>query len=120
MICTRSCFFFFFQAEDGIRDLIVTGVQTCALPIYPGGHVAIKCPTHLWHLDALAATYPQGRLVRLHREPVAAVASACSLTAVVRSARSGEVDRAEIGRYWTEPAEAALGTARRSEPVHGL
>src|SRR5216683_4472073 len=26
-------FVFFFQAEDGIRDLIVTGVQTCALPI---------------------------------------------------------------------------------------
>src|SRR5437868_8631156 len=34
-------FFFFFQAEDGIRDRNVTGVQTCALPIYfaagPGG-----------------------------------------------------------------------------------
>src|SRR5206468_6066318 len=30
----RSAFwYFFFQAEDGIRDLIVTGVQTCALPI---------------------------------------------------------------------------------------
>src|SRR3989440_7176127 len=28
-----SLLFFFFQAEDGIRDLIVTGVQTCALPI---------------------------------------------------------------------------------------
>src|SRR5438034_8860567 len=27
-------FFFFFQAEDGIRDHCVTGVQTCALPIY--------------------------------------------------------------------------------------
>src|SRR5688572_32917447 len=27
--------FFFFQAEDGIRDLTVTGVQTCALPILP-------------------------------------------------------------------------------------
>src|SRR2546427_2908885 len=27
------CLFFFFQAEDGIRDLTVTGVQTCALPI---------------------------------------------------------------------------------------
>ena len=26
---------FFFQAEDGIRDSPVTGVQTCALPIYP-------------------------------------------------------------------------------------
>src|SRR5438445_10405471 len=30
-------FFFFFQAEDGIRDIGVTGVQTCALPIFPGG-----------------------------------------------------------------------------------
>src|SRR2546421_81164 len=29
-----SDIFFFFQAEDGIRDLIVTGVQTCALPIF--------------------------------------------------------------------------------------
>src|SRR5207244_9924785 len=28
---------FFFQAEDGIRDDLVTGVQTCALPISPGG-----------------------------------------------------------------------------------
>src|SRR5688572_33307023 len=28
------CISFFFQAEDGIRDLTVTGVQTCALPIY--------------------------------------------------------------------------------------
>src|SRR5205823_13944084 len=27
--------FFFFQAEDGIRDKLVTGVQTCALPIWP-------------------------------------------------------------------------------------
>src|SRR5256885_2176815 len=30
----RALFFFFFQAEDGIRDYKVTGVQTCALPIY--------------------------------------------------------------------------------------
>src|SRR2546427_6470276 len=29
----RHVIFFFFQAEDGIRDLTVTGVQTCALPI---------------------------------------------------------------------------------------
>src|SRR2546430_9613300 len=32
--------FFFFQAEDGIRDLTVTGVQTCALPIFP----CARCP----------------------------------------------------------------------------
>src|SRR5437762_4367535 len=33
--------FFFFQAEDGIRDTSVTGVQTCALPIYSAGNPAI-------------------------------------------------------------------------------
>src|SRR5438105_11177408 len=36
-------FFFFFQAEDGIRDPLVTGVQTCALPIYPDRGV---CQNH--------------------------------------------------------------------------
>src|SRR6266516_5997579 len=34
MIIFFFFFFFFFQAEDGIRDRTVTGVQTCALPIY--------------------------------------------------------------------------------------
>src|SRR5205823_7503168 len=32
--CLYSYVYFFFQAEDGIRDKLVTGVQTCALPIY--------------------------------------------------------------------------------------
>src|SRR2546430_5386981 len=36
------CCFFFFQAEDGIRDLTVTGVQTCALPICAGRAVTGK------------------------------------------------------------------------------
>src|SRR2546428_12590455 len=35
--CEWLSSFFFFQAEDGIRDLIVTGVQTCALPIWDSG-----------------------------------------------------------------------------------
>src|SRR5256885_9836046 len=33
-LCVMRCVCFFFQAEDGIRDYKVTGVQTCALPIY--------------------------------------------------------------------------------------
>src|SRR5256885_16615367 len=36
-------FFFFFQAEDGIRDYKVTGVQTCALPISPRGSPPSRC-----------------------------------------------------------------------------
>src|SRR3981189_3895616 len=42
------CFsFFFFQAEDGIRDYKVTGVQTCALPIFDVGAPEFqKAPQH--------------------------------------------------------------------------
>src|SRR5260370_10682849 len=40
----RSEFFFFFQAEDGIRDSSVTGVQTCALPISAAGLAADDAP----------------------------------------------------------------------------
>src|SRR5687767_3249326 len=36
------CVFFFFQAEDGIRDKLVTGVQTCALPIFGPGDYAVS------------------------------------------------------------------------------
>src|SRR5437763_14979006 len=40
-------FFFFFQAEDGIRDTSVTGVQTCALPIYgAAGVLDLQLPGH--------------------------------------------------------------------------
>src|SRR3989441_9749124 len=35
-------FFFFFQAEDGIRDKLVTGVQTCALPILMVAPMALR------------------------------------------------------------------------------
>src|SRR5260370_32574015 len=45
--------FFFFQAEDGIRDSSVTGVQTCALPIYTMIRiiVSIYIPAGWRHLD---------------------------------------------------------------------
>src|SRR2546428_10543748 len=52
--------FFFFQAEDGIRDLIVTGVQTCALPIYPHGlpeRVPGVAPDGGWERHLCAAKY---------------------------------------------------------------
>src|SRR5256885_8187200 len=52
-----SCFFF--QAEDGIRDYKVTGVQTCALPIYGLGHALVA--------DFLVALDMQVRLRLLGR-----------------------------------------------------
>src|SRR5690554_2854698 len=38
---------FFFQAEDGIRDADVTGVQTCALPIYAAPYICTICASAL-------------------------------------------------------------------------
>src|SRR5688572_32525750 len=51
--------FFFFQAEDGIRDLTVTGVQTCALPIY-GRRGSRGCRRRL-HARRLRRPLPAGR-----------------------------------------------------------
>src|SRR5256885_2856393 len=48
-------FFFFFQAEDGIRDYKVTGVQTCALPICFTVDAAPGEPSLLLGLDVFEA-----------------------------------------------------------------
>src|SRR5688572_32320951 len=50
--------FFFFQAEDGIRDLTVTGVQTCALPIWQVQALAQEVDAHQ-HVELTQAQVPQ-------------------------------------------------------------
>src|SRR5256714_11295388 len=70
-------FFFFFQAEDGIRDKLVTGVQTCALPISgQGGGLALGLAYTVgsgWQIEGLDVGYARA----VHAGPVAAL----SLTA---------------------------------------
>src|SRR5262249_59000798 len=61
---------FFFQAEDGIRDWSVTGVQTCALPIWPpglaGGIIGSKYKSSVcWPMPR----YSRGHPNRNHRTP---------------------------------------------------
>src|SRR2546430_4884730 len=79
-----SYFFFFFQAEDGIRDLTVTGVQTCALPILSGTE-----PTVVFSLRAISA--PPSRPPTMTLIPFA---PAC----IVASVRCLSTRRNEIGR----------------------
>src|SRR5438105_5256999 len=55
-------FFFFFQAEDGIRDPLVTGVQTCALPI---------CLRHAGDQGGAGPAEPAGQRILHHDPPVA-------------------------------------------------
>src|SRR5216683_3734795 len=66
-------FFFFFQAEDGIRDLIVTGVQTCALPICGRGKRDRLADLGDRGDDGLPGWFPRPAQVGPHRRPWAAV-----------------------------------------------
>src|SRR5437868_10679254 len=81
----------FFQAEDGIRDRNVTGVQTCALPIFGlrpcalFGHQAPE--TRLVHGDALLGGHLEGEV---DREPVRVV----QLERLVRS------EERRVGKEW--------------------
>src|SRR5215218_9135544 len=66
MLCTT--FFFFFQAEDGIRDHCVTGVQTCALPISAGKQIMETLgPEREGWTERKAEAELRERLVRVER-----------------------------------------------------
>src|SRR3712207_6009601 len=59
-------FFFFFQAEDGIRDIGVTGVQTCALPISTDAEDVVQEAWLRWaNVDPSEVANPRAFLVRV-------------------------------------------------------
>src|SRR5437016_655957 len=68
MSCFIIIFFFFFQAEDGIRDWSVTGVQTCALPICPtrGETLGVTRAVAIFIIEVEQALL---ELLALHGEP---------------------------------------------------
>src|SRR2546430_6596210 len=55
-------YFFFFQAEDGIRDLTVTGVQTCALPISQPSTFPVRIPAGPISPTVPVATQPAAKI----------------------------------------------------------
>ena len=68
----------------------------------------LKTGAHMWGLEHLLARYPDARIVFTHRDPVKSMTSYASLTALVRSMGSEEVDRAEIARDWTARIKRVL------------
>jgi len=50
----------------------------------------LKSPAHLWHMDALAAEYPDAIIVQTHRDPLKVIASGCALTTHLRAMSSDE------------------------------
>src|SRR5918911_2190615 len=84
-----SLIFFFFQAEDGIRDIGVTGVQTCALPISRSGTGAAPCSTSVW--GSKASSRPTSVLPSRNRARTTLPLAACSQVLSASSASGDAV-----------------------------
>jgi hypothetical protein len=90
-----------------------------------GGSWVLKCPDHLFALDAVRAEYPDARLVFVHRDPVKVLLSVAKLTEVLRRPFTRRLDPSEIGRQesarWLEGTRRMMAVgddAGLPEPIH--
>src|SRR6266576_4762467 len=120
-------FFFFFQAEDGIRDLYVTGVQTCALPISGEaageGQEGADRPCRLARHDRPAALPAHegrgsGAVREQPRQAVEPARRAESDEAPVRNDRAG--NPSPCSRVAAFVRDALAGRGRRSQIRAGI
>jgi len=75
---------------------------------HAGERWVLKTGAHMWGLEHLLAAYPDARIVFTHRDPVKSLTSYASLTALVRSMGSDQVDPAEVAEDWNPRLRRAL------------
>lgn len=68
----------------------------------------LKTAAHMWGLEHLLARYPDARIVFTHRDPVKSMTSYASLTTLVRSMGSDDVDALEVAEDWTARIKRVL------------
>jgi hypothetical protein len=68
----------------------------------------LKTGAHMWGLEHLLTRYPDARIVFTHRDPVKSMTSYASLTTLVRSMGSDDVDPLEIAEDWTARIKRVL------------
>ncbi len=71
----------------------------------------LKCPWHIWNMDALMAVYPDAQIIFTHRDIAKALASHCSLSAKMASKLKRSLDLDELGRFWLDYAKIGLDRA---------
>jgi hypothetical protein len=69
---------------------------------HPAGQWLLKSPAHLWHLDALAAEYPDAVLVQTHRDPLKVIASVSALGAHLRRLASDDWSIPEVATAYVD------------------
>lgn len=75
---------------------------------HAGDRWVLKTGAHMWGLEYLLKTYPDARIVFTHRDPVKSLTSYASLTALVRSMGSDQVDKLEVAADWNPRLKRAL------------
>ncbi len=78
---------------------------------HQGERWVLKTGAHLWRLGHLLDTYPDARIVFTHRDPVDSMTSYASLTSLVRTMGSDQVDRLEIAKDWTARLQRVVSRA---------
>ena len=68
----------------------------------------LKCPWHMWNLDALMAVYPDAQIIHTHRDITKALASHCSLSARMASKLRRSLDVKELGAFWLDYTRIGL------------
>jgi len=74
----------------------------------------LKCPWHIWNMDALMTVYPDAQIIFTHRDIAKALASHCSLSAKMASKLKRSLDVKELGSFWLEYARIGLDRAMKS------
>ena len=74
----------------------------------------LKCPWHIWNMDALMTVYPDAQIIFTHRDITKALASHCSLSAKMASKLKRSLDVKELGSFWLEYARIGLDRAMES------
>jgi hypothetical protein len=69
---------------------------------YPTEQWLLKSPAHLWHLDALAAEYPDALVVQTHRDPLKVIASVSALASHLRQLASDDTSIRDAAPDWAE------------------
>jgi hypothetical protein len=69
---------------------------------HPAKQWLLKSPAHLWHLDALAAEYPDAIVIQTHRDPLKVIASTSALATHLRRMASDDVSITEVAASYAE------------------
>ena len=85
------------EAREAAAAAPAAAAAAAAAAAHPPPRLLLKCPEHLWSLDALFAAFPDAQVVWTHRAPSAAISSYCTQASALVRINEGKVDPSRVG-----------------------